>query len=338
MTRIAFPASLLVATALAVACEPITSDDLHCASGGCKDASAVPADASASDAAGPADASPPGADAAQPGPDGAVAAVDAALPADASSAGDASCARLYNLGYPSGTLLDSPCLRDLERFKAGPCSGATAASDCHLDSRSFYELPDGGLVESVTAGGRLWEYGRDEEVLEDGVELASLSHLKLTSTDPCFGKSSGCALDSRTFRPETGGWTETITNTGQMFTYDAVTHSAVNQPVVNGALLTGQARYSVGTGAPCFGLTAAGCRFQTQAYSRSGGATWEWVTLGGTLYVLDAAGAPQAGNGTKLSQVQRFQGTVCAGVADCRIKTHAFVAAPDGGLVESVSD
>ncbi|HEY3445996.1 MAG TPA: hypothetical protein VGK67_06495 [Myxococcales bacterium] len=320
-------AATLATTALALACDPITRDDLVCGSGACRDAGSSSPDASA-----------PGADAAQPGLD-ATPVVDAATPPDASAAEDASCARLYSLGYPSGTRLDSPCLRDIPRFQAGPCSGV---ADCHLDSRAFYESPDGGLIESVTASGKLWEFdGRSGAVLKDGVDLSSLSHLSAAGTGACAGKPAlGCALDTRTYRPESGGgWTEAITNNGQMFNYDAFSHAPLSTPAVNGSPLTGQPRYSLTASAPCYGKSISECRFQTQAYSRAGGTTWEWITFDGNVFVLDGAtGTAQAGNNTKLSQVPRFQTTVCAGVADCRLRTHAFVAAPDGGIVESFSD
>ncbi|MGC4120832.1 MAG: hypothetical protein QM765_40900 [Myxococcales bacterium] len=325
-------AAISMATAVVLACDPITHDDLHCPSGGCADGGLL-------------DAAHPGTDAAPIALD-AAATVDASVPADAAAPGDASsgsdassCTRLYNLAFPGGTTpLDSRCLRDIERFQAGPCSGS---GDCHLDSRSFYELPDGGLVESVTAGGKLWEYdGRSGAVLKNGVDLASLSYLKATTNDPCFGSTGGCTLDTRAFRPtSSGGWTEAITNVGQMFNYDAVSHAAVVGLAVNGAPLTGQPRYFGVSTAPCYGGTLTDCRFQTQAYSKSGSSTLEWVTKDGTMWVFDAAtGAAQSGSNTKLSSIDRFKTSVCAGVADCRIRTHAFVAAPDGGLVESFSD
>ncbi|MGC4120704.1 MAG: hypothetical protein QM765_40230 [Myxococcales bacterium] len=56
--------------------------------------------------------------------------------------------------------------------------------------------------------------------------------------------------------------------------------------------------------------------------------------MDGTLWILGAvSGAAQAGSATKLTSVARFKS-----LSDCRLRTHAFATAPDGGLVESFSN
>ncbi|MBI5543733.1 MAG: hypothetical protein HY901_07600 [Deltaproteobacteria bacterium] len=150
-------AALLTAICIVACLDPIKSADLECGKNGCLDASLAdaspPVADAGTDAGGDAevprldaevrDAESPGIDADLPGLDADLPALDggptdAEAPdasRDASSPDAAPCTLLFSLGYPSGQVLETTCLRDIPHLRAGPCSGA---DDCHLDSRAFY--------------------------------------------------------------------------------------------------------------------------------------------------------------------------------------------------------
>ncbi|MBI5543734.1 MAG: hypothetical protein HY901_07605 [Deltaproteobacteria bacterium] len=200
----------------------------------------------------------------------------------------------------------------------------------------------------MTSRGRLWEYDvRTGAMLVDGgVALATVPHLAAPGTGVCAGRAdAGCVLETRTFRVEPdGGVTEAITASdltasGTAWSYEAFPpHTPLSTPLPNGSLLT--ARYSLLSSAPCYGLNPNECHFQTQAFLLLGnGDTLEFVTSAGKLFILDAVtGSAQADSNRKLSEIPRFRDTVCAGRAECRLRSHSFTTAPDGGLVESFSD
>jgi hypothetical protein len=265
---------------------------------------------------------------------------DAASPIDAGSPGDASCAsgHLFDLDYASGNLRQDLCLQEITRFKAGPCSGD---GGCHLYSRSVYPTPDGGMIESVVVGSKLWSYDAYSGAPIAGaqnVDLNSFPYLTAALTGVCYGKNLGeCVLDTRVLWVNgLGSLVETITARSGLWDYDGNTHASLD--AIPGNDLTLVPRYSV-VGGPCFSMASGQCHFQTQAFVKGGdGRMLELDTSAGKLWIFDDTGTAQL-SGAALGSVSRYAQTACAGVdGGCGLRTHTLFSLPDGGTLESFSN
>ncbi len=71
----------------------------------------------------------------------------------------------YFIFDAAGTMIGGDSLRNVARYAAGPCAYAPAGGNCSFDARELAVKPGAGLVETITAYGRYWEWDGSGNVL-----------------------------------------------------------------------------------------------------------------------------------------------------------------------------
>ncbi len=204
----------------------------------------------------------------------------------------------------------------------GPCEGEDKR-DCSFETRTLFESSGGDQIESITAGGRYYNFtwpaagGQPVPWSSNGSSLASVAHYA-AGDGPCFGQED-CRFNTRTiFEDSDGDQIESITAGGRY--YNFTWPAAGGGPLPwgsNGTDLAVVDRYA-GTGAyagkpaPCAGLPAGSCSFQTRSvYYEEDGDQIESITANHRFYNYRfpaGGGSPvvMGGSGSLLKDVHRY--------------------------------
>jgi hypothetical protein len=79
----------------------------------------------------------------------------------------------------SGNLVGTDTLTSVPRFASGPCAHAPAGQLCSFTSRELRSAAGGGIIETVTAYGRYFEWGANgQPTANHGLPLASIPRLR----------------------------------------------------------------------------------------------------------------------------------------------------------------
>jgi len=219
---------------------------------------------------------------------------------------DMSADRKYYVGWPS----NGSDLTSVTRYVAGPCSGKTAGT-CKFDSRAYFTMSDGSIVESITAYGKAynWNISSDWKTYtpwpNNGFDLTGVSFY---SAGPCSGRSAGtCTFDTRTQVKINGQLIDSVTAYGKGYNW----YPDLSPWPNNGFDLTTVTRYAAG---PCSGKTAGTCKFDSRAYfTMSDGSIVESITAYGKAYNWNISSdwktyTPWPNNGFDLTGVFRYIG------------------------------
>lgn len=219
----------------------------------------------------------------------------------------------------------------------GPCSTGTTTQSklCGIDALGHYVNGSGVLVESVYAGGHLWQFD------VNGNRIAATKSLRAFpryATGPCAYAAAGqeCRIDTSTVLNYPGfGYLESVTAYGRYWNFDA----AGNGLAGNGSTLSSVARFANG---PCLYAGGGTCHFDTRnlIYAPEWGldGLFESITAYGRYWIFDGAGN-QIESNTLLS-VARFANGPClyrpAGSV-CTFGSRELRRLPSGALLETVT-
>ncbi|MFC1611913.1 hypothetical protein ACFL6C_13200 [Myxococcota bacterium] len=211
-------------------------------------------------------------------------------------------------------------LTRVRRYAAGPCEGKEPGT-CTFDTRAFVGR-NGGVVESITAYGKYFNFDNGLARLSNGNDLTEVPRY---ANGPCEGKETGtCTFDTRTFVIRHGRLVESITAYGKYFNFDVDDDSRPWS--TNGNDLTEVPRYASG---PCEEKETGTCTFDTRTFVFIRGKLVESITAHGKYFNFDVEDgfAPWPSNGNDLTEVPRYASGPCkdATIGSCRLDTRTFL-------------
>lgn len=201
----------------------------------------------------------------------------------------------YDNGVPVQTTIGAPAisftgmpttgieLTSVPLYAQGPCLGA-GPTQCVFDTHAFVRLPEGRLLEYVTAAGRQWVY-ENNQMTGAGVPLAAIPRYRpVCAAAAAYG--APCIFDTRVFVKQGPEVVESITAYGRSFELDINGNVLPNA----GIDLMQSPRYAAG---PCQGMAPGGCILETRAFEPMNGQLVETITSRGFFYTYNAeTGAP----------------------------------------------
>jgi hypothetical protein len=226
----------------------------------------------------------------------------------------ASYGKIWNFdlnGRPSAG--NNTDIRSVARYASGPCASVPAGQRCKFDTRTLFNYPGVGFVESITAYGKAYNYdidGNEWIGRGNGMNLRSVARF---ANGPCAFAPSGqpCTFDTRALTKYPGiGFLETITAYGKFWNFDINGNEWSGGG--NGTDLQSVSRYASG---PCASVPSGQpCTFDTLTMIHYPGVGFvQSITAYGKAYNFDLSGNPWAGNGTDLKNVPRFASALTAG-------------------------
>ncbi|KAB8145948.1 hypothetical protein F8S13_02405 [Chloroflexia bacterium SDU3-3] len=245
------------------------------------------------------------------------------------------------------TQISTGTLSSIARYQTGPCAYSGGAP-CRFDTRTFFTMSNGQVVESITAYGRIWNYDANTLAAwgsDNGKLLTNIARFQQANGGPCAAGQT-CVLDTRMFfLTSTGQRVESITAYGKGYNYYVDTGAAYG---TLGFSLSSVARYySSANGSPndpCeFAASAASCVFDSRAlYISPSGQRVETITAYGRIWNFDAdTGAVLTNwiaNGTDLTTIDRYRTGPCQGMAayTCKLDSRTFYTNSSGTRFESI--
>lgn len=178
-------------------------------------------------------------------------------------------------GAPS-TGLD---LSSVPLYAQGPCFGAPPLA-CVFDTHAFVRLPEGRLLEYVTANGRQWVF-ENNQMTGAGVPLTAIPRYQQIC-GPIAAMGQACVFDTRVFVKIGAEIVESITAYGRRWEL-----SLDGLPLPNTGLdLTASPRYANG---PCQGFSPGTCILETRSFEPGpNGQLVESVTSRGLVFTYSA--------------------------------------------------
>jgi Subtilase family len=214
-------------------------------------------------------------------------------------------------------------IRSVARYASGPCAFAPVGQPCTFDTRTLFNYPGVGFVESITAYGRAYNFDSNGNPWDgNGTDLRNVARFAF---GPCAFAPDGqpCTFDTRTLvnYPDVG-FVESITAYGKAYNFDINGNEWIGRG--NGTDLRAVARYASG---PCaFAPAGQPCTFDTRTLIDYPGVGFvESITAYGQAYNFDANGNPWAGNGTDLKSVPRFASGPKAAAAKTNISLPRYL-------------
>jgi hypothetical protein len=185
---------------------------------------------------------------------------------------------LYENGYPRVRIDQTP------RF-SGIC--VSGPSPCRFDTYTYKKLPDGTLIESITAYGKYWNFtANGNGVPGNGSDLKSVPRYAAGPCADAVATGTPCVFDTRTFGQLGSLWVESITAYGKGYNFDGNNVPWFN----NGFDLMSVARVSQG---PCRGSVGTQCKLTDRTFHQfvnpvGDGIYWlEWILVDGQIWAYD---------------------------------------------------
>lgn len=198
--------------------------------------------------------------------------------------------KYWNYTSPSGGVWNLSGSGDLAgvsyyKVQGGPCEGKSAGT-CRFDTQSVWDKPDKTRSQSITIGGKYWNYDSPSGGTWNLTGSGNLADVAwyAAAGGPCEGKSgTGCSFDTLTTWYYPGSQTrgQSITISGKYWNYNS---DSPGNWTRTGSGDLAPTFYKDG-GGPCAGKSAGTCRFDTQSMWRNPDGTRDQsITIGGKYW------------------------------------------------------